>query len=183
MKGQQPSRKTKEMILASPMSNYDLLTNEEKARSWDIGGSIMTTNEATIADNAREREVEPNWNLINDSIARMERNTLNLLRQLGFGVSDYGHDNFGDLLIGLRFDFRDRKTAEQAAEFGWLTDAQERFPVSQDFMDAIYQGVPDDVAGLVDVDLIFNEKDPEMEEFIEWLETHKLDRYDYWKEA
>jgi hypothetical protein len=172
----------KQMILSAPSTSYDLLMPEEKARVWDVGGSICTSHEDTIADNAREREVEPNWDAISEAISLMERNTVRLLRELGFGVTDYGHDRYGDLTVGITFTFEDRKTAEQAAEFGWLTDGQERFPVSEYFVDAVYENVPDEIAGLVDVDLIFNEHDPEMQEFIEWLEEHKLDRYEYWKQ-
>jgi hypothetical protein len=177
----QKSRKTKEMILASPMTNYDLLTDEEKAMTWNLGFVLDTSDEHVIEDNAREHDIVLDWDRVNEAISRMEQNTLRLLRDMGFGVSSEGHGDAG-LYCSVRFNFTDRKVAEQAAEFGWMADAQERLPIGQNFADDVYRDIPDDIAGLVDVDLYFDRDDEFVREFIGWLEQHNLDRYEHWKE-
>jgi hypothetical protein len=130
---------------------------------FNIGFAISTSDEHMIEMRANDDAIEVDWAAVNDAIPIIERNAMTVLEEQGIRCRAEGHDSHGDL-VGSAWVQAGTGGVAIVQQF---IDAGESFRTSSGTIDFIqqglahrlYQGVPENIAALIDVDISFFDLD------------------------
>jgi hypothetical protein len=130
---------------------------------FNIGFAISTSDEHMIQQRANDDAAEVDWDAVNAAIPIIEKNALTVLEEQGIRCRSEGHDSHGDL-VGSAWVEAGTGGVRIVQQF---IDAGEPFRTSSGTIDFIqqglalrlYQGVPENIATLIDVDISFFDLD------------------------
>jgi hypothetical protein len=127
--------------------------------TFHIGFAVHTSDQHMIEARANDDAIEVNWDAVNEAIPIIERNAVKALGEQGIKCSPEGHDSYGDLVGSAWVEagtggIEIVKTFIQAGE-PFSTGSGSINNIQSNLSLALYQGVPDDIAALIDVDISF----------------------------
>lgn len=127
--------------------------------TFHIGFAVHTSDEHMIEARANDDAIEVNWDAVNEAIPIIERNAVKALGEQGIKCSPEGHDSYGDLVGSAWVEagtggIEIVKTFIHAGE-PYSTGSGTINNIQSNLSLALYQGVPDDIAALIDVDISF----------------------------
>jgi hypothetical protein len=127
--------------------------------TFHIGFAVHTSDQHMIEARANDDAIEVNWDAVNEAIPLIERNAVKALGEQGIKCSPEGHDSYGDLVGSAWVEagtggIEIVKTFIQAGE-PFSTSSGSINNIQSNLSLALYQGVPDDIAALIDVDISF----------------------------
>lgn len=128
-----------------------------------IGFSISTSDQHMIEARANDDAVEVDWDAVNAAIPIIEKNAMTALEEQGIKCRSEGHDSYGDLVgtawveIGTGGEQIVREFIERDEPFSTSSGNIEH--IQQGLGLRLYQGVPENIAVMVDVDISFFDLD------------------------
>jgi hypothetical protein len=126
---------------------------------FHIGFAINISDQHMIEMRANDDAIEVDWDAINAAIPLIERNAMKALEEQGIQCRSEGHDSSGDLIgsawveIGTGGEHIVREFIERDEPFS--TSSGNIDHIQQGLALKVYEGVPDNIAALIDVSISF----------------------------
>jgi hypothetical protein len=146
----------------------DFILNDQEndlGTEFHIGFAIATSDQHMIEMNAADDNLPIDWDAINAAIPVIEQNVLKAMEGVGIKCSSEGHDSHGDLIgsCWVKTGTHGFNVLKQyvAQDEPFRTSSGTLDRVAPGMTMALYQGVPPEVARLIEVDISFFDLDKE----------------------